>query len=201
MCEVWREVSGYEGLYDVSNFGNIRSRNYRTWGITKNLTPKINNKGYLYVFLTKNKECKCKLVHRLVAEAFLENKAGLPIVNHRDANPFNNNVENLEWCTQSYNVDYYIINHSNRERRKKSGEIRKDQLPVYTNKYKVKKTGRTNRRHNIEIVQLSVDDEVIGIFKNARDVVHVKGYNEFSITECCDGRRKTAYGYKWRYAQ
>lgn len=103
--EEWRDIEGYEGLYQVSNKGNVKSLNYRRSGKEKKLRPEKLN-GYLLVCLSKDKKHKGFLVHRLVAKYFLENPDNLPVVNHKDENKENNSSENLEWCTQRYNVNY-----------------------------------------------------------------------------------------------
>lgn len=108
--EVWKDIAGYEGLYQVSNKGNIHSverinlRGSKCGGRT--LKPRDHKEGYLHVALSKNGIAKNKLVHRLVAEAFIENQNNYPIINHKDEVRANNNVENLEWCTKAYNMNY-----------------------------------------------------------------------------------------------
>ena len=98
--EMWKPVVSYEGLYEVSNIGRIR--NIRGKLVKQSMTVS----GYKRVTLRKNNIAKTKLAHRLVAEAFIPNPDNYNIVNHKDENKFNNNVENLEWCTQSYNSSY-----------------------------------------------------------------------------------------------
>lgn len=106
MEEIWKEVLGYEGLYEVSNLGNIRSLNYNRKGYVQNLLQHKNNNGYLTVMLTLHGKQKRLLVHRLVAEAFIPNPFDLPCVNHLDESFTNNRANNLEWCTQRYNLEY-----------------------------------------------------------------------------------------------
>ncbi len=98
--EVWASIKGYEGLYEVSNFGNVRSLKY---GKIKYLKPAKNQKGYYLVSLYKNGEVKSHSVARLVAMAFIPNPNNYPQVNHKDENKTNNKVENLEWCNNQYN--------------------------------------------------------------------------------------------------
>ena len=99
MEEIWKDIDGYEGLYQISNLGNVKSLNYRNQGIERILTPKCNNAGRLWVELARNGDRKPMLIHRLVAMAFIPNPNGYPQVNHMDENPKNNRVDNLEWCT------------------------------------------------------------------------------------------------------
>lgn len=111
MEEIWKDIDGFEGLYQVSNFGNVMSLNYGNRGYAKKLTPKFNNSGRLWVELLKGGKRKCMLVHRLVALAFIPNPNNFPQINHKDENPKNNFAFNLEWCTQSYNNHYSIERH------------------------------------------------------------------------------------------
>jgi len=127
MEEVWKDVVGYEGYYKVSNLGNVKSLDrivdnegkYFRHLKGKPKAQKQQHNGYMTVNLYKNginKQYKTFRVHRLVAEAFLPNPNNLPFVNHKDENKQNNNVNNLEWCTQQYNNEYGTA----RERQAKS---------------------------------------------------------------------------------
>lgn len=98
-------MEGYEGKYQVSNLGRIKSLSYRNTGISKILVPKIN-KGYYEIGLYLNGIRKMFFVHRLVALTFIPNPNNLPQINHIDEDKTNNCVDNLEWCTQAYNNIY-----------------------------------------------------------------------------------------------
>ena len=113
MEEIWRDIKDYKGLYQVSNTGMVKSleRTVRCARGYKIVPEKIlegydNGNGYLYVKLCKEGKRKQYRINRLVAQAFLENPNSLPEVNHKDKNPKNNCVDNLEWCTRQYNVEY-----------------------------------------------------------------------------------------------
>ena len=95
--EIWRVIEGYEGLYWVSNFGRIKS---------KNKILKLTKRNYVEVGLIKNGVVKTFYVHRLVANAFIPNPNNYFYINHKDENKLNNHVDNLEWCTKSYNNNY-----------------------------------------------------------------------------------------------
>lgn len=113
--EEWKAVQGYEGLYQVSNHGNVRSLtrevNQGKYGNTRlavgtQLRPTDNGNGYLIVGLRKDGKRKNFYVHRLVADHFVKNAGGYKYVNHKDENKRNNHADNLEWCTQRENVMY-----------------------------------------------------------------------------------------------
>lgn len=113
MEEIWKDVVGYECYYQVSNLGNVRSLDrvisFNDGRIeVRKGKPKIlkDHKDYKRVTLNKDGKAKPLLVHRLVAQAFIPNPDCLPIINHKDENPSNNNVDNLEWCTHRYNRMY-----------------------------------------------------------------------------------------------
>lgn len=107
--EIWRPVIGYEGLYEVSSYGRVRGldrfdgRNKITGKI---LSVNYEKNGYCSVALSKYGNMKRHKIHRLVAQAFIPNPDNLPQVNHKDENKENNRVENLEWCTAKYNINY-----------------------------------------------------------------------------------------------
>ena len=112
MTEIWKDIVGYEGLYQVSNLGNVkRLKGYKGRGkgyiVEEHLIkPSINSNGYQNVVLCKNGKTKTFSMHRLVAIAFLDNSDNLPEVNHKDEDKTNNCVDNLEWCDRVYNNNY-----------------------------------------------------------------------------------------------
>lgn len=107
MNEIFKDIPGYEGLYQVSNLGNVKSLNYKGTRKEKILIPfKDNEESYLRINLYKNGSRKTKCVHCLVAETFLVNPDNLPEVNHKDENKQNNSIDNLEYCSRNYNIRY-----------------------------------------------------------------------------------------------
>lgn len=106
--EIWKDISDYEGKYQISSFGRIKSLNYRGTGTEKIMTPGVTQGGYLKIKLRKNGSLKWFSVHRLVASIFITNPNNLPDVNHKDHNRQNNNADNLEWMTTKENTRYSL---------------------------------------------------------------------------------------------
>lgn len=108
IIETYKPIEGYEDLYEVSNLGNVRTlRDSPKLSRLSVLKPKpLKRGGHLRVQLYKDKKGKDFLIHRLVAQTFIENLNNYPCINHKDSNPQNNNVDNLEWCTYAYNNEY-----------------------------------------------------------------------------------------------
>lgn len=171
--EEWKTIEGYNGRYEVSSYGRIRSvsmfiGNHIYHG--KVLSPTIMANGYLKVnLILRGKKNTC-LVHRLVAKAFIENRENLPQVNHKDEIKTNNNVENLEWCSESYNCRYGKRNLSMIEKKRKP------------------------------VLQLSVDGDLINRFEVLNYASRITGINAAHICDVCKGKRKSAGGYVWKYA-
>lgn len=117
MTEVWKSVKGFEGLYEVSNLGNVRNSNTK-----RILKPGKDKGGYLIVSLSKDCKGHTRKVHRLVGECFVENLNNLDCINHINEDKFDNRAENLEWCTRQYNLAY-----GTRTER----EVAKKSQPVY----------------------------------------------------------------------
>lgn len=171
--EIWRDVAGYEGLYKVSNLGNVMSLKQKTPLLMK---PRKNCGGYLYVLLSNNnKYRKENAVHRLVAQAFLPNPNNLPQVNHKDEIKTNNRVENLEWCTQQYNNQY----GTHIERLSKAQINRKD----------CSKT----------VLQYDKNGIFINEYPSTKEAERTTGISCSSISKVCKGKGKSAGGFLWRY--
>jgi hypothetical protein len=109
--EIWKPVVGYEGLYEVSSFGRVRSFKKSTTPFNMRLCSHYRGYRTVYLYREKNKDIKC-FVHRLVAEAFIPNLEGKPFVNHIDCDKTNNNVSNLEWMTEAENTQYYFAHRT-----------------------------------------------------------------------------------------
>ena len=143
--EIWRPVVGYEGLYEVSNTGRVRSldryvrcKSYRLHK-GKVLSPGKDKDGYLFVVLSCNGKHKTIAVHKLVAQAFIPNPDDLPIINHKDEDKTNNRVDNLEWCTAKYNMNYGTRNIRIKETAIKNGNWTGLSREGYQHQYYLKK--------------------------------------------------------------
>ena len=186
MEEIWKDVAGYEGKYQVSNLGRVKSlsrtinhsdgKNITRHG--KILTPFKNAKGYCLVDL-RNKARHTVQVHRLVAQAFIPNPENLPQVNHKNENKTDNYVENLEWCTAKYNSNYGTRNI----RRSKS------MIGVLVN--------RKDQSKRVLCVETGE------IFDSISDIQRKKGINSHGVSNVLNNVKycHTAGGYHWQYAE
>ena len=113
--EIYKDIEGYEGLYQISNYGNVKSLNYKKTGKDGLLKPQYDSDGYCQVSLYKHHKGKSFPIHRLVAEHFIDNPDNLYEVNHKDENKLNNCVDNLEWCSHEYNCNYGTRNKRHSE--------------------------------------------------------------------------------------
>lgn len=114
--EIWKDIKNYEGKYIISNYGDIKSLNYKRTNISQLLKPQEDKNGYFTIPLCKNGKAKRYKVHKLVAQTFIYNPHNYTQINHKDENKQNNKIDNLEWCTQSYNNLYG--NHLKKIRKK-----------------------------------------------------------------------------------
>lgn len=143
MEEIWKPVKGFEGYYEVSNLGNVRSidrivldtvRNCERLLKGKILTQRDNGSGYKGVMFCKEHKLYNKYVHRLVSEAFIPNPDNLPQINHKDEDKSNNRVDNLEWCSQLYNNIY----GSRMERQVNTRKLKNEHPELFKTEEKVK---------------------------------------------------------------
>ena len=184
MLEIWRTAiykgEIYEGLYKVSNLGKILSLNYRNTGKAKLMNPGTDTNGYFYVGLWKNGKRKTCSVHRLVAEAFLENPENKPEVNHKDEDKTNNFVflnedgsvdkekSNLEWV---WHIDN--INHGTR-------------------------TERSAKTQSKPVLQFSLSGELIREWPSVNECGR-NGFDKGAVCKCCNGKQKTHKGFRFMY--
>ena len=174
MIEIFKDIKGYEGLYQVSNFGRVKSLNYMHTGKEHILKLGKDKDGYLIVKLHKGGKYKNFSIHRLVASTFIENPENLPCVNHRNEIKTDNRVENLEYCTTAYNNSFGTRNRRISEK-------------------------LTNGKLSKEVLQYSLDGTFIKEFPSTREVERQLGYDNGYISKNCSGKCKSAYGYIWKY--
>ena len=181
MQKIWKDINGYEGLYQVSNFGDVKSLNYNHTKTEKILCPKNHHSGYKTVMLCNNGKNSNKSIHVLVASAFIPNPDQKPFVNHIDGNKGNNFVSNLEWVTAKENTNHAIKNNlrldSNMRGRK--GDLSPIKKPV---------------------IQYDLSGNPVKTWTCISDAARSFGCNPCQIINCCAGRDKTCHGYIWRYA-
>lgn len=196
MEEVWKDVIGYNGLYQVSNLGRVRSldriikNNYAGTIIRKGRILKgyFNKKGYHEVTLSKDSKSYCFSVHQLQMLAFVPNPKNYPMVNHKDENPSNNFIwvnpdgsvdlekSNLEWCDAKYNVNYGTGIERNRQK-------------------------QINGVFSKPVLQYKKDGTFIKEYPSTMEVERQTGYNNSNISKCCTHKRhyNSAYGFIWEY--
>lgn len=188
MEEIWKDIPNYEGIYQASNLGNIRVLIFHNNICVKNkihlLKQQVDKYGRKRVMLYKNGKPKLYQVHTLIANTFLnkseykkmeyDDKNNIDIskleINHKDENPLNNCVNNLEWCTHNYNMHYGNI------------AIKK----VLGKGYK-------------KINQYDLNGNLIKTWDKVLDITKTMKISKQSISYCCNGKTKTAGGYIWRY--
>lgn len=170
MKEIWRDIEGYENLYQISNLGRVKSLGNDKTRKEKILKVCRHTFGYLLVGLFKDGNQKSYYIHRLVACAFLPNPDNLSEINHKDEDKTNNRVENLEWCNRKYNMNY--------------GTRTERQL---------ENTNNPKRRKQVICIETGK------IYPSTMQVERELGFNKSGISHACRGNQKTAYGFHWRY--
>lgn len=179
MQEIWKDILGYEKLYQISNFGNVKSLDKkdslgrRVKG--KQMMPIFRKDGYLDITLHKDGKCKHFLIHRLVAQMFIKNSNNYKEINHKDEDKTNNNINNLEWCSRSYNINYGVANKKRR-------------------KTLLNKRGKT-------VFKYDKDNNLLQSYPSLQQATRETKINQSHISQCCNNKRKTAGGFVWRYAE
>ena len=178
--ELWRPVKGYEGFYEVSNLGRVRSvdrfvRNSHNGDYTvfkKSIIkkPTLDDGGYETITLNKEGRWETRLVHRLVAIAFLGDPEEGQEVNHKDENKRNNQVSNLEWCSKAYNVRYGT------------------------------RARRAAAKRSRPVLQCTLDGEIIQEYQSLSSVKE-DGFNPSNVKAVCDGKFSQMNGYGWRWSE
>ena len=168
--EEWRDINGWVGLYQVSNDGRVKRLKGHRCKEEHEIKLTRNNRGYVMAALWDGGRVKNATVHRLVAQAFIANPNNYPCVNHKDENKGNNSVDNLEWCTYSYNNLY--------------GE----NAPI----------DRAAEQKRKPVAQCTLDGMVVAVYESAAEALRKTGIRH--INDVCTGRARTAGGFYWRYA-
>lgn len=185
--EIWKPIKGTD-FYDISNCGRVRSRNYLGHGTTRVLAIHPDTKGYMRVRLLSGTERKTYKVHRLVAEAFLDNPNGLPEVNHRDGDKQNNHVSNLEWSTSSNNISHAYsagLKEKNRAFARKLGStIGRKALDKYL-----------AEEHQVAVIATNLETGETIEFESQKLAANALGVPQGNISKVLNGARKSAGGY------
>lgn len=180
--EIWKDIKGYEGLYQVSNLGRVKSLNYKRQGIEKNLKTNFNKQGYLYVDLYKCQKTKKFRIHQLVANAFIPKLERLTQINHKNGIKTDNRVCNLEWVTPSENVKH-AYKHGLRN-------ISEKQKQRFSN------LGKASRK---KVLQYDLQGNFIKEWDSMKEAEKRLNIWYTNISNCCRGIYKTAGGYVWKY--
>lgn len=192
LIEEWKDIEGYEGYYQISSFGNVYSfpRLHTKGGLIK---PSTSTSGYLCTHLSKNGIVKTFQVHRLVGNHFLDNPNNLSQINHKDENKINNRADNLEFCDQTYNVNYgtaikrAVENHNYKESSIKSAKNH-DYVEV-------------GRKQSKPVLQYALDGTFIKRWESARQIFRELNYSPGNISSACNNKIKSAYGYRWIFEE
>lgn len=172
MIEIWKDIKGYEGEYQISNMGKVKS----FLGKKERILKYRYTNRYCRVSLHKGND---SLIHRLVAEAFIPNPDNLPEVNHKDENPLNNCADNLEWCSHKYNLNYGTCNIRRALHTKESGKM--------LNHINLSKPVKCN--------------ETGAVYKSINDAARELHLYPSVIGMCCRGKRKSHGGLSWSFAE
>lgn len=183
--ELWKDIKGFEGKYQVSNLGNVKSLKRKE---IKILLPLISKKGYCCVCLYKKCKFKHAMIHRLVANAFIPNPENKPQINHIDGNKKNNHIKNLEWCTNSENQkhSYQVLGNV------RSDELRKKISQTLKGKF-INEMGANSKKVLCKETNI--------IYCSQVEAERKTGISRKCISLCCCRKTKTAGGYHWEYAQ
>lgn len=187
--EEWRYVNSYEGLYLVSNFGRIKSverfssecksnrcKNSFSYTVKEKILKQSIVHGYLCVHLSKENNKKMIKVHRIVAEAFIQNQNGFRIINHKNEDKLDNRVSNIEWCTTKYNCNYGTRNE------------------------RISNTQRQNTESSRPVLQLTVDGKIVNEYSSITEASR-HGFDRKTISKICRGitPKYTTKGYTWKF--
>lgn len=188
--EEWKDVIEYEGLYRVSNTGEVMSLYYNKEYV---LPKRVDKRGYLLVTLSKNGKSKKVRIHRLVAKAFIPNPENKPQVNHIDGNKQNNCVSNLEWATNKENIGHAW----------RTGLRENEREGLRQRAYKTINKNKLWEKTKKVVIQMDLNGNFIREFNSLSEVSDYYGKKSLvsSISKCCHGEIETSYGYKWKFKE
>lgn len=190
--EEWKPIIGYEGLYEVSTYGRIRSlpRKGSKGGIVK---PSLSGSGYLQTHLCKDGVSKTFQIHRLVAMHFLDNANDYPEVNHIDECKTNNHVSNLEYCTRLQNVRHGTgIGRMAKAHNYKESAIKSARNHDYK---------EVARKQSKRVAQIGMDGKVIKIWESVREASKGMRCSSSQISNVCNEKTHTAHGFIWQFVK
>ena len=179
MQEIWKDIANYEGRYQVSNLGRVKTQS----GIIRR--TKRNNRGYVQISLSKNGHDSYFLLHRLVAQSFISNPNNFPQVNHKDEDKSNNMAENLEWCTNAYNRHYG------------TGICRMASHHDYQELSKINSQKESTGRVN----QFDLKRNLIHVWESATAAEKITGHSHGAILRCCRKELNQSCGFVWRFEE
>ena len=174
MQEIWKDIPGYEGLYQVSNLGRVKSFAVMVRYPTKKTKPRIlklitDKWGYKRVNLYLNRRMKQIGVHQLVAQTFISNPNNYAEINHKDEIVANNRVENLEWCDRVYNIQYGS------------------------------RTERMAKTRGKAVAQITKDGELVATYYSIGEAGRRTGLDHRVICRVCNGKAKLYHGFRWEF--
>jgi hypothetical protein len=164
MIEVWKQVVGYEGLYEVSTLGNLKTFNWKGTGQTRIMKPAKDHKGYLRTMLVKDKIAKTIKMHRIIAQAFLVNPENKATVNHKNGIKNDNRVDNLEWATNMENIQHAIDNGLMKTNKNKTYKAKTDKPKKLRTLFDSSTQFKKNNRPHNEILNEKLVLEIRAAF-------------------------------------
>ena len=197
----WSPVIGFEGKYEISTLGQVRNNK---GAMLKPTLKRTTGTVYKVVRLWKEGQYHTKYIHRLVAEAFIPNPGGLPIINHKDEDGTNNLIENLEWCTQKYNTNYGtgLIRMAKKRKGVPLAKEHKEKIASSVSAYYKTHTSACKgvpSKNRKPIVQCSKDGAEIKRYSSIAEATDGNLSKVRNITANCNGKRKSAYGFVWKW--
>ena len=195
MQEIWKDIEGYEGLYQVSNLGRIKSlqKGIKKEKIRKQFYKK--DSGYLLITLSKENKLHTYSVHRLVAKAFIPNPNNKEQVNHKNGIKDDNRVENLEWNTSSENIQHAYKTGL------MDGAIERLKVRIKADEKLLKILKKYSIERRKKVVMFSLQGELLKKFNSLSEAACYFGNKNYrtSIGRCCNGKFKTYKGFKWKW--